>query len=156
MYPVRQRMSIPGGQCRGFCTYRVDRIGRVARDSGVIVRVHRLGVRHQRCFNQMPCMAAINPAYPPSSGSISHAQNTSYSAKALMSPFYRRSTLQRLLVHTSSHECVRSCCCWILATQKNDLRKYPFLGEILIIRAQIASILFLGFCSQQYLLIAPI
>lgn len=68
--------------------YHVDRIGRIAHDSGVIVRVHRLGVGHQRCFNQMPCTAAINPAYPPNSGSISHAPNTSYSAKALMSPFY--------------------------------------------------------------------
>lgn len=83
-----QTANVNTRRTMSWTLYHVDRIGRIAHDSGVIVRVHRLGVGHQRCFNQMPCTAAINPAYPPNSGSISHAPNTSYSAKALMSPFY--------------------------------------------------------------------
>ena len=61
-----QTANVNTRRTMSWILYRVDRVGRVTRDPWVIVRVHRLGAGNQRCFNPLPCTAAINPAYPPS------------------------------------------------------------------------------------------
>jgi len=88
--------------------YRVDRVGRDARDPGVIVCVRRLGAGYQRCFNPLPCTAAINPAYPPSRAR-SHTLRILLITQKLSC---RRFTPRRSANHiyTSLSEYVRPCC----------------------------------------------
>lgn len=74
-------------------------IGHIPRDFGVIVRVDRLGAGHQRCFNQMPCTAAINPTYPPSRAR-SHTLRILLIARKLSCRRFTGSTPRRWAVHT--------------------------------------------------------
>lgn len=134
LHPVKPRMSIAGGQCRGFCSRALagSRSRCCPRDSGSnrSCSSRRLGAAgHQRCFNQMPCTAAINPPYPPSRA-WSHTLRILLIARARA----RKLSCRRFTAATASPRPRAYVTAWtrarsravigLLATQKHYLCEY--------------------------------